>query len=220
MTSKADALFEFFAEVDSDPTWDYLKKLGPVVCVPGDLPREDVRVMVVGQNPGAQENAQGRPFVGVSGRVLDSLLDLGGIGRQNCYVTNTIPYMTPNNRPLTGGEIIAGMNLLRAQWKIIRPVLTIGIGSQAHEALFSTLPAGLTPRGQLYHFGKDGWYALQYHPSYGLRQRSKQPLMERQWETLWEACKDVGGILCDGCDGLGPRGEIPMCGVCGQGSDE
>lgn len=216
--SKSEALAEFFTEVDADPSWNYLKEQGrPVICVPGDLPSEDVRVMVVGQNPGAQENGAGRPFIGASGRVLDSFLDLAGIGRRHAYVTNVIPYLTPNNRPLTGGEIVAGMELLRAQWKIIQPVLTIGVGSQAHMALFSTLPASQTPRGQLYPYGK-GYYTLQYHPSFGLRSPKNRPKMERDWQTLWEMCKDVGGILCEGCDGLGPRGDIPRCGTCGEGS--
>jgi uracil-DNA glycosylase family 4 len=217
MPKKTDLLDELWSEVEGDRTWDYLRTEG-IVCVPGDLPREDVRVMVVGQNPGAQENAARKPFVGASGRVLDGFLDLAGIGRGNAYVTNTIPYKTPNNRPLTTGEIVHGMDLLRAQWKIIKPVLTIGVGSQAHEALFPRLSAGQTPRGQLMQYGKDGWYALQYHPSYGLRNPKNRPKMERDWQTLWEMCKDVGGILCDGCEGLGPRGDIPICGACTDGA--
>jgi uracil-DNA glycosylase family 4 len=202
--SKSELLDELWSEVEGDKSWDYLRTEG-IVCVPGDLPRGDVRVMVVGQNPGAQENAARKPFVGASGRVLDGFLDLGGIGRRNAYVTNVLPYKTPNNRPLTDGEIIHGTKLLREQWKIIRPALTIGVGSQAHLALFLRLMASQTQRGKLMPYGRDSYYCLQYHPSYGLRNPKNRPKMELDWEFMWEQCKEVGGILCDQCKGYGVR---------------
>lgn len=227
--SRWDQLQDVYDELADDPRFDRLRQPS-IRLVRGDGPTSanmPAKVMVVGEAPGAQENGAERPFVGASGRVLNSLLARGGLWRSDCFVTNIVKY-----RPMDGGRNttpslyhqMEGVDYVRREWSIIQPVLTICVGSVAHSMLTKgDLSLSATHRGDLQPFGRvdrPEWHAnlqayvtSQFHPAYGLRSPDRRPTMERDWDRMWEMCREVPGILCPACDGIGPR-EGELCSVC------
>lgn len=159
---------------------------------------------VVGQNPGAEENRVGLPFVGASGRALHMLmdiarmyaypsppgLDLAGTVRPNVWLTNVVKYMTPGNRALTSGEIIHATELLRREYKLVgSPKLIVAVGSAAAEAL-GFVP--ITNRGSLFPRGGGTYGCVQYHPAYGLRGDDRvKDRIERQWQNMAQEIEEM-----------------------------
>jgi uracil-DNA glycosylase family 4 len=220
MTSKWERLLDVYDEYAEDESFVGLRNPG-IRLVRGDGPgsAESARVLVIGEAPGAQENGQERPFVGASGRVLNGLLNRAGLWRQDCFVTNIVKY-----RPMDAGRNatpslraqLASMPYVRREWSIIRPRLTICVGSVAHTMIAgSQIALSNTKRGELSAMPARSvaWRTSQFHPAYGMRNPSLQPRMEEEWDRLWWAICDVGGILCDKCYGAAAR-ESALCEGC------
>lgn len=158
---------------------------------------------VVGQNPGAEENRVGLPFVGASGRVLHMLMDLAGMYaypsppgldlagtvHPNVWLTNTVKYLTPGNRALTGGEIIHATELLRREYKLVgSPRLIVAVGSAAATAL-NFPPAS---RGRIFPLRNGNYGCAQYHPAYGMRGDDKlKDRIEAQWESMGQEIEEM-----------------------------
>lgn len=176
-----DELLEIYTEVEADSFWEHLRRPG-INFVPGDGPEtvETAAVMVVGEAPGAQENGARRPFVGPSGAVLDDLLEVVGLARKQVFVTNVLKYRPPGNRTPDGREIHRAKETLRREWSVIRPVLTIAVGSPAQSALAQYR----MPHGVLFKFGADSWVTSVYHPAFGLRQKKARRWIEEEWDLL------------------------------------
>jgi DNA polymerase len=98
--------------------------------VPGEGPAT-ASVMIVGEAPGAREDAAGRPFVGNAGRLLDQLLAEAGMAREDVYVTNVVKARPPNNRDPKPAEVAHHWPWLEAQLGIIKPVLIVPLGRHA-----------------------------------------------------------------------------------------
>ena len=101
-------------------------------AVPGEGPA-DARVMLVGQNPGTEEDKVGRPFVGRSGRFLTKTLAENGIRREELFVTNIVKHVTPLNRKPFVDEIQACVPYLEAQIRLIKPEVVVLVGAAARE---------------------------------------------------------------------------------------
>lgn len=105
-------------------------------AVPGAGPAH-ARVMLVGEAPGRQEDAQGQPFVGRAGRFLDELLGSIGLSREQVYITNVVksrPFVGPSpgrNRPPAPVEVAACRNWLDEQIRIIQPEIIVAMGRVA-----------------------------------------------------------------------------------------
>lgn len=95
--------------------------------VPGEGPLT-AKIMLVGEAPGYNEDKQGRPFVGASGRWLSELLALGGLKREEVYITNIVKSRPPDNRDPLPAEIAACQGYLERQLEIIKPKLVITLG--------------------------------------------------------------------------------------------
>jgi uracil-DNA glycosylase len=102
--------------------------------VPGSGPL-NAPLLLVGEAPGAQEVEQGEPFVGRSGRLLNTLLTMVGIPRRYCYVTNVLLYRPPGNRTPERFEIAASRERLLTEIEAVQPVLVITLGAVARRAL-------------------------------------------------------------------------------------
>ena len=102
-------------------------------AVPGEGPA-NARVMLVGQNPGAEEDKVGRPFVGRSGKFLNKVLAENGIDRQQLFVTSIVKHTSPDNRKPFQDEIEACSPYLTRQIEIIRPKIVVLMGVAAWEA--------------------------------------------------------------------------------------
>ncbi len=98
--------------------------------VPGEGPL-DAKVMLVGQNPGAEEDDVGRPFVGRAGKYLDKVLLENGIKREELFVTNIVKHMTPQNRKPFDDEIAACLPYLLEQIARVKPKKIALLGKAA-----------------------------------------------------------------------------------------
>lgn len=143
------------------------------VC--GEGPKS-ARLMIVGEQPGDQEDLAGRPFVGPAGQVLDAALAEAGIDRSDVYVTNAVKHFkheprgkrrlhkTPN-----AGEVQACSWWLDAERRLIRPKVVVALGATAGLAVLGRKPAVIKERGRLIELADDSVAVLTVHPSYLLR---------------------------------------------------
>jgi uracil-DNA glycosylase len=88
-------------------------------------------VVVVGEAPGASEDAQGRPFVGRAGKLLDELLAEAGLARDEVFITNVLKARPPLNRDPRADEVAHHLPWLQAQLEVIRPRLIVPVGRHA-----------------------------------------------------------------------------------------
>jgi DNA polymerase len=89
------------------------------------------KIMIIGQNPGEEEDKTGRPFVGKSGKFLNKVLEKNKIKRESLYITNVVNCKTPENRKPTKKEIEFFMPLLLKQISMIKPKIIILLGDVA-----------------------------------------------------------------------------------------
>ena len=98
--------------------------------VPGEGPAT-AAIVIVGEAPGAKEDAQGRPFVGSAGKLLDGLLAEAGMAREEVYITNVVKARPPKNRDPRAPEVAHHWPWLEAQLELIRPALLVPLGRHA-----------------------------------------------------------------------------------------
>lgn len=144
-------------------------------AVPGEGP-EDAEVMLVGEAPGWHEDQSGRPFVGPAGQFLEELLSLGGLKRQDVYITNVIKCRPTNNREPLPQEIVQCRPYLERQIELIRPKVIITLGRHSL-AFFSPSKSISQAHGSIQE--KDGiiFYAM-YHPAAALHQQSLREVLK------------------------------------------
>jgi len=100
--------------------------------VPGEGPA-DAELFFVGEAPGAQEDKQGRPFVGAAGRLLDQLLESIGLRRPDVFITNVLKARPPKNRDPRPAEVAHHWPWLEEQLDLVRPALIVPLGRHALE---------------------------------------------------------------------------------------
>lgn len=103
---------------------------GAMNAVPGEGP-EDALAMLIGQNPGAEEDREGRPFLGRSGRFLDSILEKNGLSRKRFFITGVVKHLSPGNRMPKGDETEACMPYTVKQIGLIGPQIVVLMGELA-----------------------------------------------------------------------------------------
>jgi len=136
-------------------------------AVPGEGPAT-AKVMFVGQNPGAEEDKTGRPFVGRAGKFLNKVLIENGINREEAFVTNVVKHVTPNNRKPFPDEVEACLPYLITQIKEIKPKIVVLMGAVAWQ----------TPRLE----GVE--YVETYHPSAAMRFSKIRKKFEEDFAAL------------------------------------
>lgn len=125
--------------------------------------------MIIGEAPGADEDIQGRPFVGVSGQLLTKALETIRLSREkNFYITNIIKWRPPGNRPPTREEIKICMPIVKKQIELIKPKMIILIGAVSATGLLETTEGITKIRGQIFDY-KGLKTIATFHPSYLLR---------------------------------------------------
>jgi len=132
-------------------------------------------LMFIGEGPGADEDDQGRPFVGRAGQLLTKILESVNISRGEVYITNVVKCRPPNNRVPQAQEAEACKRHLFKQIELIRPRLIGALGSTASKFLLGDGIGAISKiRGNWYDF-KDGIKLMPlFHPSYLLRNPSKE----------------------------------------------
>ena len=156
--------------------------------VPGEGPAP-AAVMVVGEAPGANEDKQGRPFVGRAGRLLDELLVAAGLEREDVFITNVLKARPPNNRDPKASEVAHSMPWLEAQLALVKPRLLIPLGRHAL--------AHFAPGEKISEVHGTTVIALErtlfpmYHPAAALRSTGLRDAMFDDAKALSEALAQV-----------------------------
>lgn len=144
------------------PLWS-----GRTRAVPGEGSRQ-AKVMFVGEGPGAQEDLQGRPFVGAAGQLLDRMLESIHLAREEVYITNVVKCRPPKNRTPTDVESEICLRYLRRQTALIRPRIIVCLGTPAAKAVIAPDARISAVRGRW--FERKGFLLLgTYHPAALLR---------------------------------------------------
>jgi uracil-DNA glycosylase family 4 len=140
----------------------------------------NARLMFVGEAPGAEEDAQGLPFVGAAGQLLNNLLNKLGLSREEVYIANVLKSRPPGNRDPEADEVAACLPFLKKQIQAIRPQVIVTLGRIAAQALLETKEPLTRLRGhwQSYH---DIRVMPTFHPSYLLRFPKER---HKTWEDM------------------------------------
>jgi DNA polymerase len=174
-------------------------------AVPGEGVSQPL-VMVIGEGPGADEDASGRPFVGRAGQLLDKMLASIGLSREsNCFIGNVIKCRPPANRDPQPDERIACMKFLARQITILKPRFILCAGRIAGQALLNTMEPIGSLRGRCIDY-KAGERTIPlyitYHPSALLRREEfKRPA----WEDLKLLRSAIGTDNCTTSSGVEPE---------------
>jgi uracil-DNA glycosylase family 4 len=139
--------------------------------------------MFVGEGPGFEEDRQGRPFVGASGRFLTEMLQRAGIDRRAVYITNVVKCRPPNNRDPQPAELEACAEYLARQVALVNPRIIVTLGRYSMRRWF---PEGSITRlhGQLRNIGRGRVAMAMFHPAAALR--------NPQWQVEFE--RDMGKL--------------------------
>ena len=170
--------------MDINTAWDELKrkveecrKCG--LCrkrhrtVFGEGPEENCRVVIVGEAPGADEDASGKPFVGKAGILLTSILQDGGkIPRESIYITNVVKCRPPDNRNPLREEAEACNEFLEAQLLLLHPDIVVTLGNVPTQWLLKTSQGITGLRGQWLDWRGIKLFPM-FHPSFLLRNESR-----------------------------------------------
>ncbi|HZP13124.1 MAG TPA: uracil-DNA glycosylase [Nevskiaceae bacterium] len=145
-------------------------------------------LMVVGEGPGADEDAQGDPFVGRAGKLLDEMLRSIGRSRlepepdKAVYIANVVKCRPPGNREPAEDEAESCRPFLEAQLRLVKPKLIVALGRVAAQRLLVTDEPLARLRGPLHRWGPEGTpLFVTYHPAYLLRSPGEKA---KSWEDL------------------------------------
>ena len=166
----------------------------PVVC-DGAF---DADIMIVGEAPGGEEDAQGLPFVGRAGKLLDKMLASIGLSRQeNVYITNLIYWRPPGNRDPSPAEMQICAPFLSRQIELKRPKLLLTAGKFATQAMLGTEDGIMRLRGRKMLYRQEGLATPvkcvpMLHPAYLLRRPEDKAKAWDDLRTIAALCDEMG----------------------------
>ena len=134
----------------------------------------DTQIMFIGEGPGEQEDLQGIPFVGPAGKLLDDMLSIIDLNRQNCYIANIVKCRPPRNRDPQEDEQLACIGYLRNQVALIQPKIIVCLGRIAAKRIIDP-DYRITREHGSWIFRNGIWMTAIYHPSALLRDVTKRP---------------------------------------------
>lgn len=153
---------------------------------------ENASLMVVGEGPGADEDAQGEPFVGRAGKLLDEMLkSIGRSRKDNVFIANVVKCRPPGNRDPEADEAEACRPFLERQIELVKPKLIVALGRIAAQRLLQTDEPLSKLRGPIHQYGSQKTpLFITYHPAYLLRS-------PREKAKSWDDLKKVHRYLQD-----------------------
>ncbi len=156
-------------------------------AVPGEGPAQ-ASILLLGEAPGRDEDASGRPFVGRAGKILDRSLEAAGINRATVFVTNVIKCRPPRNRRPKAKELVACRPYLLAQLDAVRPKVVVTLGATALHGLLGPGHELKAARRRLLTFGGAQVIAT-YHPAAVLYNRSLEAALRRDLKKAARAAR-------------------------------
>ena len=151
--------------------------------------------MFVGEGPGEQEDLQGEPFVGAAGKLLDDMMSIIDLNRENSYIANIVKCRPPHNRDPLETEQDACIDYLRNQVALIRPKIIICLGRIAAKRLIDPEYRITRQHGTWVQRG-DIWMTAIYHPSALLRDASKRPETFDDLLKIRDKITEIGAKIC------------------------
>jgi uracil-DNA glycosylase len=147
----------------------------------------DPALVFVGEGPGAEEDAQGKPFVGRAGQLLTKMIEAMGLTREEVYITNVVKCRPPGNRNPEPEEIAACSPFLKNQLKVLKPRIICTLGTFASQTLLRTEEKISKLRGRFYSY--EGMLLMPtYHPAYLLRNPAEK---KSAWEDIQMIMKEL-----------------------------
>lgn len=141
------------------------------------------RVLIVGEAPGKNEDLQGEPFVGAAGKLLNELLGIAGLRREDVFIANVLKCRPPGNRDPRPEEIETCTPFLREQTRTINPEFIVTLGNFATKFILKT-DRGITGlHGQLHQAGRFKVFPI-FHPAAALYDGKKREALENDFTTL------------------------------------
>jgi uracil-DNA glycosylase family 4 len=151
------------------------------------------RIMFVGEAPGRDEDIEGLPFVGRSGKLLDRMMGAIGLDRSKAYIANVIPWRPPGNRTPTPQETQICLPFIQRQIELVDPDVLVTLGNPSTQTLLATREGIMRTRGKWldYDTGTRTIRALAtFHPAYLLRSPSYKRMA---WQDLRAIAKVLAG---------------------------
>jgi uracil-DNA glycosylase family 4 len=153
----------------------------------------EAAICFIGEAPGADEDAQGLPFVGRAGQLLDKMIEAMGLSpERDVYVTNIIRCRPPENRKPVATETAACIPYLHEQLDLVRPKVIVAMGNTAVGTLLNTTVGISKLRGEWKLYRGTTPLMPTYHPSYLLRPSAQQAEAKKQaWEDLQAVLREL-----------------------------
>jgi DNA polymerase len=146
------------------------------------------RLMFVGEGPGADEDAQGEPFVGRAGQLLNNMIAAMGLKREECYIANIVKCRPPGNRTPEPDEANTCSPFLFRQIDVVRPQVLVALGATAATYLLGARQPLAGLRGRV-HAYRGLSLVVTYHPAFLLRDPRQK---KEAWADLQIAMKELG----------------------------
>ena len=166
--------------IDDNVCPDLARQAKQLVMGDGNL---DSKIVFIGEAPGKNEDEQGKPFVGASGKFLNEMLDSVGLQRDDIYITNIVKYRPPENRDPSNDEKRLFWPYLMKQLEIIDPKVIVTLGRHAMDCFIPnakiSVDHGRPKQVRLRHGTKEyNWLVVPlYHPAVALYNGSKRQLL-------------------------------------------
>jgi uracil-DNA glycosylase family 4 len=148
----------------------------------------NARLMFVGEGPGADEDAQGLPFVGRAGQLLNNMIAATGLKREQVYIANIVKCRPPQNRTPEPEEANTCSPFLFQQIDVVRPEVIVALGSTAATYLLGAKSSLSGLRGRI-HNCRNTKLIVTYHPAYLLRDPRQK---KEAWQDLKLAMAELG----------------------------
>ena len=178
MTTKHKLLQLVTKEIETCTNCELCRTRNKVVPGEGNPGAE---IVWLAEGPGANEDQEGRPFVGRAGKLLDNMIKAIGYNREDVFILNTVKCRPPDNRKPTPEEMAACADFLDMQLQIIDPFIIVALGATAADRLLGPGKTISSRRGKIYRT-EEGWNVVcSYHPAFLLR---NQTAKKDAWEDL------------------------------------
>ena len=144
----------------------------------------NAKIMIIGEGPGANEDKEGKPFVGRAGKLLDKMLESIRLNRKNVYISNVVNYRPPQNRKPSDEEIRRYLPFLQKHIEIINPRILLLLGSSALNAIIGNEIVISKARGKWVNkkIGNTETNVIaSFHPAFLMRQPDQK---KYAWEDL------------------------------------
>ena len=152
------------------------------------------KIMIIGEGPGANEDTEGKPFVGRAGKLLNKMLEAINLKRENVYISNVVNYRPPSNRKPTEKEVERYLPYLISHIEIINPKILILLGSTALNALIGDGVVISKARGnwiQKEIGNSKPWIIASFHPAFLMRQPEQKKLAWIDLKMVREKYKTI-----------------------------